>query len=243
MCKESTNFQRYLPTYRLRRLAEYTISTLLHNYVSYHAVCVIYSDAMLQAVFIPAELLKQFRVLQSYQFNVSITRGLRNKFCHAKETQRPYHIKIRRLPRNKSCSMSTDTASKYADFFRYTSGRWLWDEEEQLLDRYKAFNVPELQRIAAESVGANLCVSMTKLGEGNYNKVFRLAMDNGLAIIARIPNPNAGPAGYTTASEVATMDLVFQAYLFLHLDFNTHIGSYNTSDTSSQSLRLELNDG
>lgn len=50
---------------------------------------------------------------------------------------------------------------------------------------------------------------MTKLGEGNYNKVFVLAMDNGLAIIARIPNPNAGPAGYTTASEVATMDLVF----------------------------------
>lgn len=105
--------------------------------------------------------------------------------------------------------MSTDSASKYADFFRYTSGRWLWDEEEQLLNRYKVFNVPELQRIAAESVGANLCVSMTKLGEGNYNKVFRLAMDNGLAVIARIPNPNAGPPGYTTASEVATMDLVF----------------------------------
>ncbi len=28
--------------------------------------------------------------------------------------------------------------------FRYISGRWLWDEEEQLRDRYKAFNVAQL---------------------------------------------------------------------------------------------------
>lgn len=48
--------------------------------------------------------------------------------------------------------MSIDTDRKYADYFCYTSGRWLWDEEEQLLDRYKAFNVLELQRIAAKSV-------------------------------------------------------------------------------------------
>lgn len=29
-----------------------------------------------------------------------------------------------------------------------------------------------------------------------------------MVVIARIPNPNAEPAGYTTASEVATMDFV-----------------------------------
>ena len=49
---------------------------------------------------------------------------------------------------------------------------------------------------------------MVKLGEGNYNKVFWLSMDDGSVAIARIPNPNAGPPVYTTASEVATMDFV-----------------------------------
>lgn len=104
--------------------------------------------------------------------------------------------------------MSTTRDSQYQDFFRYTSGRWVWDEEQQLLDRYIRFNVPELQRVAATSVGAKECVSMTKLAEGSFNKVFRLIMDNGSVVIARIPNPNAGPSYYTTASEVATMDFV-----------------------------------
>lgn len=33
-------------------------------------------------------------------------------------------------------------------------------------------------------------------------------MDDGKTVIARIPNPNAGPPFYATASEVATMELV-----------------------------------
>jgi hypothetical protein len=74
------------------------------------------------------------------------------------------------------------------------------------------FNVQELQRIAAESVGADTCVSITKLAEGGYNKVFRLVMDIGSVAIARIPNPNAGPAQMITASEVATMDFVRSVY-------------------------------
>ena len=45
-----------------------------------------------------------------------------------------------------------------------------------------------------------------KIGEGGYNKVFRLVMQNGQKVIAKIPHPNAGPPHYTTASEVATMD-------------------------------------
>ncbi|ELR06647.1 hypothetical protein GMDG_00264 [Pseudogymnoascus destructans 20631-21] len=78
-------------------------------------------------------------------------------------------------------------SQKYEQFFRYTSGRWLWDEEKEL----------------PESIGAKTCVSMIKLAEGGYNKVFRLVMDNGSVAIARIPCPNAGPAFKTTASEVA----------------------------------------
>lgn len=47
-----------------------------------------------------------------------------------------------------------------------------------------------------------------KFREGQYNKVFQLVMDNGAEVVAKIPNPNCGPAYYTTASEVATVDFV-----------------------------------
>ncbi|RMJ25497.1 hypothetical protein PHISP_03646 [Aspergillus sp. HF37] len=102
----------------------------------------------------------------------------------------------------------TRTAShpEYEHFFRYTSGRWLWDEQQQLRDRYRVFDVAELQNSAAKATGTDGCVSMTKLAEGGFNKVFRLLMNDGKAVLARIPNPNAGPPFYTTASEVATME-------------------------------------
>ncbi|QVM09477.1 Phosphotransferase enzyme [Coccidioides posadasii str. Silveira] len=102
--------------------------------------------------------------------------------------------------------MSDHSLAKYGKFFQYTSGRWLWDEEKQLQDRFTPFNVVELQHIAAGSIGANKCVAMTKLAEGSFNKTFHLKMDNGSTAIARIPHPIAGPKYYTTASEVATMD-------------------------------------
>ncbi|PIG83018.1 hypothetical protein AARAC_004887 [Aspergillus arachidicola] len=98
------------------------------------------------------------------------------------------------------------TQQKHADLFRYTSGRWLWDEEQQLRDRYTPFNVSELQKVAASSIRANKCVSIAKLAEGSFNKTFKLAMDDGKTVIARVPHPIAGPRRYATASEVATMD-------------------------------------
>jgi hypothetical protein len=39
---------------------------------------------------------------------------------------------------------------------------------------------------------------------GLHNKVFVLTMDNRREVVVKVPNPNAGPAFYTTASEVAT---------------------------------------
>lgn len=33
-------------------------------------------------------------------------------------------------------------------------------------------------------------------------------MDNGSEVFAKLPNPNAGPARFTVASEVATRELV-----------------------------------
>lgn len=94
------------------------------------------------------------------------------------------------------------------DFYQYTSGRWLWNEEEQLRERYRRFNVLELQNAAVKAVGSRSCTNIAKIGEGNFNKVFKLTMDNQSVVIARIPHPNAGPPTVTTASEVATMDFV-----------------------------------
>jgi hypothetical protein len=36
------------------------------------------------------------------------------------------------------------------------------------------------------------------------NKAYILTMDNGTEVLAKLPNPCAGPSFYTTASEVAT---------------------------------------
>ncbi|KAJ0417136.1 hypothetical protein BJY00DRAFT_303689 [Aspergillus carlsbadensis] len=82
--------------------------------------------------------------------------------------------------------------SEVEQLFRYTSGRWLWDEEQQLKDRYKSFNVSQLQSVATQALGAKACNSISKLAEGGFNKVFRLEMDDGRSILARIPNPKAG---------------------------------------------------
>lgn len=51
-------------------------------------------------------------------------------------------------------------------------------------------------------------LKILKLTEGLHNKAFLLTMDNGMEVVAKLPNPNAGPATYTTASEVATRDMV-----------------------------------
>ncbi|GAB1743234.1 hypothetical protein NU219Hw_g9086t1 [Hortaea werneckii] len=94
------------------------------------------------------------------------------------------------------------------DFYRYTSGRWLWAEETRLQERYKKFNVSGLKSLAAKACGAKSCVGMAKLAEGGFNKVFRLCLDNGTIVIARIPTPIVGPVSRVLASEVATMDFV-----------------------------------
>ncbi|PYH40452.1 phosphotransferase family protein [Aspergillus saccharolyticus JOP 1030-1] len=119
-----------------------------------------------------------------------------------------------------------------ADLFRYTNGRCLWNEEQQLRDRFSPFNVLELQRIAAQSVGADTCTAIRKLAEGSFNKTFRLEMGDGLSVIVRIPYSIAGPRYYTTASEVATMEFARtilgiptpQVYAW-NADVNNSVGS------------------
>ena len=102
--------------------------------------------------------------------------------------------------------------TNYEDLYRYPSGRWLWDEEEQLRRRYRSFNVPELQKVAAESVGSKSCMTITKVLDSYHNKIFRLVMEDKKTVTVRMPSPNAGPPRYMIASEVATMELVRALY-------------------------------
>jgi len=77
-----------------------------------------------------------------------------------------------------------------------------------MAERYVRFNVHELMRIAAMSVRRDRCVDIVKVTEGGFNKIFRLTMNDGYEVIARIPTPIAGPPHFMTASEVATMDFL-----------------------------------
>jgi hypothetical protein len=50
-------------------------------------------------------------------------------------------------------------------------------------------------------------LSLSKILYLIYNKAAIMSMDDGREVIAKVPNPNAGVPHFTTASEVATMDL------------------------------------
>lgn len=80
--------------------------------------------------------------------------------------------------------------------------------ENSLRPTYVKFDMLELYRVAATSIGSESCVKVVKVSEGQFNKVFLLGMDDGREVIAKLPNPNAGRPHFTTASEVATMNFV-----------------------------------
>ncbi|KAF2748369.1 hypothetical protein M011DRAFT_493763 [Sporormia fimetaria CBS 119925] len=101
---------------------------------------------------------------------------------------------------------STCDLGSRAQAINNQSRQHLWNEQEQQRVRYRRFNVPNLQRAACQAIGAHNCISREKIGEGNYNKAYRLTMGDGRKVIAKIPHPNAGPAGRTTSSEVAIME-------------------------------------
>ncbi|KAH9212626.1 kinase-like domain-containing protein [Leptodontidium sp. 2 PMI_412] len=94
-----------------------------------------------------------------------------------------------------------------ADLYRYTRHRWVYNEAYNLSQRYLKFDLQELVRIAVTATseaGARRCIEVLKCNEGMNNRAFLLTMDNGSVVFAKLPNACAGPAFYTTASEVAT---------------------------------------
>ncbi|KAJ5194064.1 Aminoglycoside phosphotransferase [Penicillium cf. griseofulvum] len=113
------------------------------------------------------------------------------------------------LHTNPTLSQGISTSDCDEDnIYHYTSGRWLWNEKEQLSRRDVKFSLAELVKTATDATGSKSCVEVQKLPEGNFSKVFLLTMEDGKEVIAKLPNPNAGPHYFTTASEVATMDYV-----------------------------------
>ena len=66
----------------------------------------------------------------------------------------------------------------------------------------------ELAQLCAKVVGSRVCVNIEKYPDGMFSKAFLVTMEDGMQVVAKVPNPNAGLAHLTTASEVATMDFV-----------------------------------
>ncbi len=99
-------------------------------------------------------------------------------------------------------------------------------------ERYVRFNVQELMRAAAHAANKDRCASIVKMAEGGFNKVFLITMDDGSEVVARIPTAIAGPRRFSTASEVATLDLArnilnlpVPAVLAYSCDMNNPVGT------------------
>ncbi|KAM5436338.1 hypothetical protein MferCBS31731_006031 [Microsporum ferrugineum] len=104
-------------------------------------------------------------------------------------------------------------AQKSGELFKYTTGRWIYNERLRLTERYLEFDILALQKVvaAASSRCTSDIVSFVKLSEGGFNRLFQVTFSDGKHAIARIPYPSTGPQHYGVASEVATLD-----YLRLH---------------------------
>ena len=89
--------------------------------------------------------------------------------------------------------------------FAYTSGRWLHLDKPQRDARYIGFNFDRLcERVLSLCRSATSIESCEKL-EGGFSRAFVMKTDNGRCVVAKFPMSVAGPAGYVTNSEVATV--------------------------------------
>ncbi|PGH15948.1 hypothetical protein AJ79_02115 [Helicocarpus griseus UAMH5409] len=82
--------------------------------------------------------------------------------------------------------------------FEYTRARFLIDEPKQMARRRIRCNIKELGRAAAKAVGATRCVNIERCPDGMYNKAYVLSMDNGMQVIGKVPNFNAGIPHYSS---------------------------------------------
>ncbi|GBF63694.1 altered inheritance of mitochondria protein 9 [Trichophyton mentagrophytes] len=144
---------------------------------------------------------------------------LRNHFHWPTISAGKHHIQLTASATRKAQQIGTGSIKRFYSnqgwnkddtFFRFTRSRFLRDEAKELAQRFVKFDVNELANIAARvsGPGTRECVKVEKMADGLYSKALLLTMDDGVQVIGKVPNPNAGIPRFTTASEVATMDFV-----------------------------------
>lgn len=106
------------------------------------------------------------------------------------------------------------------ELFRYTNGRFLANEDQQLSKRYVTFDVQKLCQVVASSTEHGSPVCKIDKMEGGFSKALLMTTEDGVEVVAKIPCPNAGRAMYSTASEAATLQ--FGAVYFSKLGIGCH---------------------
>jgi len=92
------------------------------------------------------------------------------------------------------------------DPYVYSHGKWLDRNGERQHARRLDFDFDALLDLAIDrSRGAKRVTSCEKK-EGGFNRVFVIRLDNGKAVVARLPTRLAGRQRSTTRSEVATLE-------------------------------------
>ena len=89
--------------------------------------------------------------------------------------------------------------------FSYSSGRFLYNEEARLRERYVPFNVVALKKVIKRHVHHGEVKDFVKISEGGSNRIFLAVMEDGFRAIMKIPYWRSAPKTYPTASEVATL--------------------------------------
>lgn len=79
------------------------------------------------------------------------------------------------------------------------------NEKSQFDRRYVKFNLNALCDLAATAGGQPSPVKSVEKMEGGFSKALLMGKENGMEIVAKIACRNAGPAVYTTESEVAML--------------------------------------
>ncbi|KAF9819586.1 hypothetical protein IEO21_02050 [Rhodonia placenta] len=124
-------------------------------------------------------------------------------------------------------------ANPHDDLFNYTSGRWVFNDALRHAQRRLIFDVEELCRLAAQSVGRSPAdvVHLSKLAEGGFNRTFLITLCDDLQMVARIPYPTTLPKYYAVASEVATMEFLRSSRLPVPQVYGYSPVSDNTAKT------------
>lgn len=89
--------------------------------------------------------------------------------------------------------------------FSYTSGRFIYNEQKRLEERYVVFDVAALKEAVCKHTGRGRVTNLTKLAEGGFNRAFLVTLDDCFQVIVKIPYHISVPKQYATASEAATL--------------------------------------